>query len=249
MTNLLRLRRLGVAFLIVAGVALLLAACGGSGSDKDSSDPGASASASAPASGTSVAEVINTSCGAGYYCGALLQDPLPRPDMTLTDTKGQPFNIAKDTQGELTLVYMGYTHCPDICPTFMAQLGAVMKNLPPDISDKIKVVFVTTDPARDTGPVLRNWLDSFDEDFIGLTGTDEQIAEISPMLGMPAPTKEDLGNGNYAVSHGSLIYAFDKNDNDTRIVYPEGFPNEDLRNDFIKLVTNGFQADKADAKG
>jgi protein SCO1/2 len=220
-------RVLSIGAVSMAAV-LLLAACGGSSSN-DGTTPSASSTA-----------IGNTAEGAGYY-GAAPDPILPKPDMTLTDTAGQPFDIAKDTDGYLTLVYLGYTHCPDVCPTFMAQLGKVLKQMPATVTDHIKVVFVTTDPARDTGPVIRKWLDSFDTKFIGLTGTDAQIAQISQMLGVPPPEKEDTGGGNYGVSHGSFIYAFDKNDGKAHLIYPEGFSDQDLKADFTKLATKGWE--------
>lgn len=222
-SRLVRLFSLGI---VVAAAVMLLVACGGS-----SSSNGDTPTATDP----------------GYY-GAVPTPIIPKPDMTLTDTQGQPFNIAKDTNGYLTLVYLGYTNCPDVCPTFMAQLGHVLKSMPTDVSQHIKVVFVTTDPARDTETVLRTWLDKFDATFIGLTGTEDQIDQISGMLGVPPPEKEDLGNGNYGVSHGSFIYAFDKNDGKAHLIYPEGFSDQDLTADFTKLATQGFQASQANAQ-
>jgi protein SCO1/2 len=225
----LRVVRLLSLCVIAAGALALLAACGSSSSSKGNTPTGSSTA------------VGNTAEGAGYY-GAVPSPILPKPDITLTDTKGQPFNIATDTKGYLTLVYLGYTNCPDVCPTFMAQLGHVLKTMRPDVTKNIKVVFVTTDPARDTETVLRKWLNSFDTNFIGLTGTEAQIDQISKELGVPPPEKEDLGNGNYGVSHGSFIYAFDKNDGKAHLIYPQGFSDADLEADFTKLATKGFQA-------
>ncbi len=218
--------------LAAAAAVMLLAACGGSGSSKGDTPTGSSTA------------VGNSAEGAGYY-GAVPSPILPKPDIALTDTQGQPFNIAKDTNGYLTLVYLGYTNCPDVCPTFMAQLGKVLKSMPADVTKNIKVVFVTTDPARDTETVLRTWLNKFDTNFIGLTGTEAQIDQISKELGVPPPEKEDLGNGNYGVSHGSFIYAFDKVDGKAHLIYPEGFSDSDLTADFTKLATKGFAAGKA----
>lgn len=88
------------------------------------------------------------------YRGALVAPPFEKPGYTLTDTQARPYDIRKETEGYLTLLYIGYTHCPDVCPTHMAGLSAVMKKLPADVTRKIKVVFVTADPARDTPEVL-----------------------------------------------------------------------------------------------
>lgn len=230
--NFRRLYRLGLAVTAVAAAVLILAACSSSKSDT-------------AASPSSDASLLTAPCSdAAFYCGAIPNQALAKPDMALTDTAGQPFNIAKDTAGDLTLVYLGYTHCPDVCPTFMAQVGQVLKAMPTNVTSDIKVIFITTDPARDTGPVLRKWLDVFDVNFIGLTGTEDQIDQISGMLGVPPPEKEPLGGDNYAVSHGSFIYAFDKDDGKAHLIYPQGFTNEDLTGDFTKLVDQGFQESK-----
>ena len=123
------------------------------------------------------------------YRGGLVTPPLAKPQFTLTDTSGAPFDFRAETQGHVMLLFFGYTRCPDVCPLHMANIAAVLKQLPTDVVDKIKVVFVTTDPARDTPAVLRTWLDHFDKRFIGLTGSDAEIRGAQQAAALPVARK------------------------------------------------------------
>src|SRR5271166_1749253 len=86
----------------------------------------------------------------GNYRGGLVTPPLPKPRFVLTDTSGGAFDFRQRTDGYVTLLFFGYTNCPDQCPMHMANLGAALKKLPGGIADQVKLVFVTTDPARDS---------------------------------------------------------------------------------------------------
>jgi protein SCO1 len=92
------------------------------------------------------------------YRGGLVAPPLPKPRFVLTDTSGDRFDFWNRTQGSITLLFFGYTYFPDQCPMHMANIGAALKKLPPGIAGQVKLVFVTTDPARDTRVELRHWL-------------------------------------------------------------------------------------------
>jgi protein SCO1 len=176
--------------------------------------------------------------GAPKGLKGVVQSPgLPKPDFSLSDTSGKTFNLLSETSGDVTLLYFGYTHCPDVCPTHMANIAAALRELPPTVTSHIKVVFVTTDPARDTPPVLRAWLDHFDTSFIGLGGTAAQIHAAENASGMPASAIDptDLGNGNYAVDHAAQVDAF-TTDNLDHVVYPSGYTEPDWVNDLPKLV-------------
>src|SRR6201993_4053801 len=112
------------------------------------------------------------------YRGGLVAPPLPKPRFVLTDTSGAPFDFWNRTVGSVTLLFFGYTYCPDQCPTHMANIGAALKKLPPGVADQVKLVFVTTDPARDTPAELRRWLDMFDTRFVGLTGNEAALEVV-----------------------------------------------------------------------
>jgi protein SCO1/2 len=121
---------------------------------------------------------LNAQPHAGPYQGFGLVPPLPRPSFTLTDTSGKRFSFSQ-TAGHATLLYFGYTHCPDVCPTTMADIAQAVAAQPATVRSKTDVVFVTTDVKRDNRHVIAAWLRHFDTDlpnkFIGLTGTQAQI--------------------------------------------------------------------------
>jgi len=115
----------------------------------------------------------------GEYQGAGLLPPQPRPNFTLKDEAGKPFSFQQETGGHPTLLFFGYTHCPDECPTTMADIRLALGDVPASIAAKTYVVFVTTDVKRDTGAVLKKWLGQFaagsKATWVGLTGTQAQI--------------------------------------------------------------------------
>jgi protein SCO1/2 len=169
-----------------------------------------------------------------------LSQPLPRPEFELTDTSGDPLDFREQTEGNVTLLYFGYTHCPDICPGHMADIAAALES-EPSLEGDVKVVFVTVDPERDTAERLRLWLDLFDPSFIGLTGTPEEIDEAgAAALGaIWAPVqKAPYGDGEYTVSHPALVIAYGK-DNVARTVYPFGTRKADYAHDLLLLVNGG----------
>ncbi|HEX2904800.1 MAG TPA: SCO family protein [Jatrophihabitans sp.] len=159
------------AMIGLAAGALLLTACS-SGSakagDTGSGQPTASASASELNDHTDPT-----------YSGVGLTPPQPRPQFTLTDQAGKTYKFGSETAGKPTLLYFGYTHCPDVCPTTLADIAQALQAVPAAVRDKTQVVFVTTDVKRDTPAVLKSYLSQFDaglpNPFIGLTGSQTQI--------------------------------------------------------------------------
>ena len=169
------------------------------------------------------------------YRGGLVTPPLAKPGFVLTDTSGAPFDFKHRTEGYVTLLFFGYTNCPDQCPMHMATLGAALKKVPPGIADQVKLVFVTTDPARDTPAVMRRWLDLFDRHFIGLTGTERVIAAVERAAGVPLAAKTGPANGNYGVSHANFVLAYSK-DNLAHVIYPGGVSKDDWVHDLPLLI-------------
>jgi len=169
------------------------------------------------------------------YRGGLVTPPLSKPKFILTDTSGAPFDFWNETRGYVTLLFFGYTYCPDQCPMHMANLGLALKKLPPGSSDQVKLVFVTTDPARDTARVLRQWLDHFDKRFIGLRGTEFAIEAVQRASGVPPATKTDTANGSYAVAHANFVIAYTKDDL-AHVIYPGGVSKDDWVHDLPLLI-------------
>ena len=117
----------------------------------------------------------------------------------------------------------------------MANLSAALKRLPAGMADQVKLVFVTTDPARDSPAVLRRWLDLFDRHFIGLTGNDRAIEAVERAAGVPLAVKTGLAGGNYAVSHANFVLAYSK-DNLAHVIYPGGISKDDWVHDLPMLI-------------
>lgn len=128
------------------------------------------------------------------FHGSVLDNPYQAPQTALTDTDGEPFSLAADTDKRLTLVFFGYTNCPDICHTVMGSLASAMTRLDDAEREQVDVVFVTTDPARDTPEVLRGYLDRLDPSFIGLTGELATIVEAGEALAIGVDTVDPGGH-------------------------------------------------------
>jgi protein SCO1/2 len=169
------------------------------------------------------------------YRGGLVMPPLPKPGFVLTDTSGAAFDFRQKTEGYVTLLFFGYTYCPDQCPMHMANLSAALKRLPAGMANQVKLVFVTTDPARDSPPVLRRWLDLFDRHFIGLIGTERAIEAVERAAGVPLATRQEPPNGNYAVSHANFVLAYSR-DNRAHVIYPGGVSKDDWVHDLPLLM-------------
>lgn len=122
---------------------------------------------------------LNDVPSSGPYLGVGMLPPQPRPSFTLTDTAGRTFSFGQATSGHPTLVFFGYTQCPDVCPTTMADIRTALSSLPVTEQQKIFVVFVSTDVHHDTAAVVRTWLANFTAGvhatFVGLIGSQAQI--------------------------------------------------------------------------
>ena len=197
----------------LATVGLLLAGCGGT--------------APAPAAALSAAPTP-----AGTYRGLQLDPPQPRPTFTLRDPAGARFDFAARTRGMPTLLFFGFTHCPDVCPTTMADVATALRGVAEPLRRSVRVVFVTTDPARDTGPVISAWLRSFDENlparFVGLTGTVAQVEAAQAAARVPVAT-----DGGQTHSAELLLYG---PDDYARVAYVAGNSPDDLRHDLPVVI-------------
>ena len=169
------------------------------------------------------------------YRGGMVAPPLPKPKFTLTDTTSAPFDFSQKTKGRVTLLFFGYTHCPDVCPLQMGTIASGLKQLPANVVDQIAVVFVTTDPKRDTPAALRKWLDHFDKRFVGLTGTDAEIEAAQHAAALPLARQAPLGDHDYQVAHASFVIAYTKDDLG-HVIYPGGVTQQDWVQDLPRLV-------------
>lgn len=128
--------------------------------------------------------------------------------LNLTDHTGKPRTLA-DFHGKVVALFFGYTHCPDVCPTTMADLKQAMKILGAR-ADELQVLFVTLDPERDTQEALAQYVPSFDQRFIGLYGSKEEIAKAAADFKIFAAKVENSGKSGYTIDHSAGLYIYDK---------------------------------------
>jgi protein SCO1 len=183
--------------------------------------------------------LVLTACSkssAATFAGSVLHAPYHVPATSLTDTEGTRFSLADSTKKRMTLVFFGYTHCPDECPTTMATLASAMLQLDDADRSQVQVVFVTTDPARDTRPVIRHWLDHFDPSFIGLTGSLATITEVATDVGVPVLKGKRLPSGGYDVTHGTQVLAVDGK-NTVPVIWTLGTTAPEYAHDIHQLLS------------
>lgn len=175
------------------------------------------------------------------WAGLEVVNPLPKPQFTLTDQLGKPYDFQAMTKGKVTLLYFGYTHCPDVCPVNMATAAEALHQLPSSVREHIAVVFVTVDPVRDTPAVLGAWLARYHAGFVGLTGTLPQIELAELAAHAPQSSAEPDGKGGYGEDHGGLVTAYTP-DNLAHLAYAEGVSAAAEARDLQQLVTHGWSS-------
>jgi len=181
----------------------------------------------------------DSSPGDGYF-GAVLDQQYTVPDITLTATTGPSYNLRTSTTKPLTLVFFGYTKCPDVCTAVMSSLTSALTRLDDAQRDQVQVLFVTTDPKRDSAPVLQQWLGAFDQTFVGLTGPLDQIVEAGKSFHVYVSDGMKLPSGGYDVSHGSEVVAIDAHDR-TPIVWTEGTSSAEFASDIFRLLDHPLE--------
>lgn len=208
-----------VAVLVVAG-ALVLGGCGTGSTDTER-----------PVADVSVHD-------SDTLHGNVLGDVYHVANASLRDTSGTPYDLASDASRPLTLVFFGYTHCPDICQEVMADITSALVRLDGGKRSKVGMVFVTTDPARDTAPVLRSYLDRFDPEFEGLTGRLSVIKRLARSLGVPVEHGRKLPSGGYDIAHGTQVLGVlpSQPSATARYVWTQGTSPADLADDLTTIL-------------
>jgi protein SCO1 len=136
--------------------------------------------------------------------GTWLPQPKAIADFSLTDTSARPFT-RHELAGTPTLVFFGFTHCPDVCPTTLLKLAQLRKRA---ALARLRVVFVSVDPQRDTPALLATYVHAFDPQFEGLTGDSASIARIAANFGV-AVNRVDLPGGDYTMDHSAVVFLLD----------------------------------------
>ena len=200
---------------------LLLAACGGGS-----------------ASGNGVVSGLSAHDDDGM-AGAVLTAPYQWGEQRLTDSEGQPFDTRSSLKAPLTLVFFGYTKCPDICQAVMADITSAVSRLEPADADKVDVWFVTTDPARDTPETLRTYLDRFSPSFEGVTGPLKDIVALASPVHVPIEKGDKLPSGGYDVTHGTAVLGV-LPDGSVPILWTQGTAAAGIAQDIHTILTSGI---------
>ncbi|MEU3773505.1 SCO family protein [Streptomyces sp. NPDC032472] len=212
-----RTTRVTTVAALLAAAALTLTACGGE-----------------PAAKTPAVTQLTGQSEPGR--ATVLDRPFDKPELVLTDTTGKPWNLREQTKGKPTLIYFGYTNCPDVCPLTMSNIAVAKKALPTADQDNLRVVFVTTDPERDTPESLGAWLKAQDPSFIGLTGDFPTIQAAARKLGIGIDPAKKEADGKVVSMHGAQVIAFSPKTDEGYVLYGEGTTVDDYTKDLPKIA-------------
>ncbi|OQR60745.1 SCO family protein [Streptomyces maremycinicus] len=201
---------------LLAAATLTLSACGGGDS------------------GSSPVAVVSED--GKQQAATVLDQPFTKPDLVLTDTRGKSYDLRKETAGHPTLIYFGYTNCPDVCPLTMNNIAVAKKQLPQAEQDDLRVVFVTTDPDRDTPAALGTWLKGIDPQVVGLTGKFATIQAAARTLGISVEAPHKDKNGKIVSTHGTQVVAFSPKTDGGYLIYGEDATVDDYTKDLPKIL-------------
>ena len=168
------------------------------------------------------------------FAGTVLQSPRPAPALDgLAFSNGEPADLGA-FEGDVILMYFGYTHCPDICPTSMATIARAKEGLGDD-ADRVHGLLVTVDPERDTPEALNRYLRNFDESFLGVHGPAETLASTAMLYGIHSEVHDEAEELGYTVDHTGTIIAIGP-DGHVRVLYSHTVDPDALSVDLAELL-------------
>jgi protein SCO1 len=173
------------------------------------------------------------------YQGSLINPPAPATNFTLTDQKGEPFQLS-DQRGKIVVMFFGYSHCVDVCPAELSNYKQIIQKLG-NQAQKVDFVFVTVDPQRDTPEVLGQYLAKFDPSIIGLTGARPQLEKVWKAYGVYQNSDINTisaANLDYVVDHSSILYLIDAQGN-WRMTYSFGTEIDKIVGDLQHMIQVG----------
>lgn len=178
----------------------------------------------------------------GGWSGDVLDPPWTKPDVSLTDLDGQPFPFEERTAGRLSLLFFGYTNCPDICPVYLNTLARAKEAIGTGPGSRPDVYFVGVDLARDTPEVMKAYLANIDPGFVGLTGSQEVIAAaLAAVKSGPVVLGEPAADGSYEVGHPAWATVYLADDDLGHRRYPYGVRQQDWVKDLPRLAEGAYQ--------
>jgi protein SCO1/2 len=167
------------------------------------------------------------------YQGVLIDPPATAADFELVDQHGQPFRLSEQ-RGSVVLIFFGYTNCPDVCPVTLSEYKRIKENLG-EQAGRVRFVFITVDPERDTRERMQFYLENFDPDFIGLSGERQDLEPVWQAYGVYQERKDVGSAAGYLVDHTARTYLIDAQGN-WRLNYPFGMETEKISADIRHLL-------------
>lgn len=178
--------------------------------------------------------LLLAACQPYTFKGTEYPEGISAEDFTLTTTEGRPFRLS-DQRGKVVLMFFGFTSCPDVCPTTLAEAKRIMEGLD-DETENVRFVFITVDPERDTPEQLGQYVSNFHSEIIGLTGTPEELQTMFDAYGIYAakvPLEDSAAA--YTMDHSARVFLVDQ-DGRLRLSYAFGTPDEDILQDIQYLL-------------
>lgn len=183
--------------------------------------------------------IVATILGAGFYFlrpyvfhGTVIQSSDPAFDFTLSSARG---NVSlSDYRGKLILIYFGYTNCVDLCPATLANIGQALRKIGTK-ADDIQTIMISLDPDRDTPEILASYVMHFYPSFIGVTGTKDQLEEITTLYGIYYDKTGNIDNMDYMLDHTSTLLVIDR-DGYLKLTYAFGVTAEEIAGDLKYML-------------
>ena len=169
------------------------------------------------------------------FRGSRIEPPVPATDFTLNQADGSSFTLSEQ-RGKLTLIFFGYTTCPDVCPATLSEMKQIRERLGAD-AERVSFVFVTVDPERDTPERMGQYVAAYDPAIHGLTGSEAELEPVYKAFGVYRAKQEVNSSVGYLVDHTSRVYLVDQQGN-LSVTYSFGTPVNDMLLDVRHLLKN-----------
>lgn len=176
---------------------------------------------------------VLTACTPYEFHGTILQSNTEAANFALMSSNGQRVSL-DDFRGKLVMLYFGYTFCPDVCPATLAEIAGAMDILGKDAKD-VQTIMISVDPERDTPEQLAEYVAHFDPNFLGVTGTEEEVAEIATLYGVFYEKHEGTAASGYLIDHTATVMVVDQ-DGYLKLLLPFGTTAQDMADDLAYLL-------------
>jgi len=184
----------------------------------------------------SCAIIAISACSRPKFDGVAFDPPEPAPAVQLTRANGTPFEFAH-ANGAITVLFFGFTHCPDLCPLTLAEWAKAKRALG-SAADRVRFVFISVDPARDTPAIAQQYASQFDASFIGLSGDSASVARVEQAFHVSSAREEVKSPTDYSMSHAGQAFVIDQHGK-LRLLYEPGTPYTYLVADIKRLLAGG----------